>query len=220
MPQVFPRSANQVVRVTFVLVLLGVAAAGSALWVIDRSPFHTRQGQFVGQTVPFSHDHHTDGLGIDCRYCHTSVETSSFAGIPPTATCMNCHKQIWANTEMLRPVRDSWATRQPLEWTRVHDLPDFVYFNHSIHVHQGIGCQTCHGEVDAMPLVYQNASLQMRWCLECHRNPEDFVRPREEVFNMDWSPASRGTSQSELGPRLVAEYGIPSRNDNCSICHR
>jgi Cytochrome c7 and related cytochrome c len=220
MPQVFPRSANQVVRVTFVLVLLGAAAAGSALWVIDRSPFHTRQGQFVAQTVPFSHDHHTDGLGIDCRYCHTSVETSSFAGIPPTATCMNCHKQIWANTEMLRPVRDSWATRQPLQWNRVHDLPDFVYFNHSIHVHKGIGCQTCHGEVDAMPLVYQNASLQMRWCLECHRNPEDFVRPREEVFNMDWSPASRGTSQAELGPRLVAEYGIPSRNDNCSVCHR
>jgi hypothetical protein len=217
--QVFPRSANQVVRVTFVLVALGAAAAGAALWVIDRSPFHTKQGQFVGQTVPFSHDHHTDGLGIDCRYCHTSVETSSFAGIPPTATCMNCHKQIWANTEMLRPVRDSWATREPLRWTRVHDLPDFVYFNHSIHVHKGIGCQTCHGEVDAMPLVYQHASLQMRWCLDCHRNPEDFVRPREEVFNMDWSPAIRNTTQAELGPQLVAEYAIRSL-DNCSVCHR
>jgi hypothetical protein len=219
MPQVFPRSANQVVRVSFVLLAVGAAAAGAALWVIDRSPFHTKQGQFVQQTVPFSHDHHTDGLGIDCRYCHTSVETSNFAGIPPTATCMNCHKQIWANADMLRPVRESWATREPLRWNRVNDLPDFVYFNHSIHVHKGIGCQTCHGEVDNMPLVYQHASLQMRWCLDCHRNPEDFVRPREEVFNMDWSPTSRGTTQAELGPQLVAEYAIQG-SDNCSICHR
>jgi hypothetical protein len=219
MPQVFPRSANQVVRVSFVLVAVGAAAAGAALWVIDRSPFHTRQGQFVEQSVPFSHDHHTAGLGLDCRYCHTSVESTSFAGIPPTATCMNCHKQIWANTEMLRPVRDSWATREPLRWNRVHDLPDFVYFNHSIHVHKGIGCQTCHGEVDSMPLVYQHASLQMRWCLDCHRNPEDYVRPREEVFNMDWSPAGAGTTQRELGPSLVAEYAIESL-DNCSVCHR
>jgi hypothetical protein len=179
----------------------------------------------VTQPVKFSHDHHTAGLGIDCRYCHTSVEESSFAGIPPTATCMNCHKQVWANAEMLAPVRESWRTGEPLRWTRVNDLPDYVYFNHSIHVAKGVGCRTCHGPVHQMPLMYQEASLQMRWCLECHRNPEKFVRPRERVFDMSWTPADDGTSQAELGPRLLAEYGIPGSDDrwtleSCSVCHR
>jgi hypothetical protein len=225
MPQIFPRSANQVTRVTLIMAAAGAAVAGAALWMVDRSPMHTNQGVYVTQPVKFSHDHHTAGLGIDCRYCHTSVEESSFAGIPPTATCMNCHKQVWANAEMLAPVRESWRTGEPLRWTRVNDLPDYVYFNHSIHVAKGVGCRTCHGPVHQMPLMYQEASLQMRWCLECHRNPEKFVRPRERVFDMSWTPADDGTSQAELGPRLLAEYGIPGSDDrwtleSCSVCHR
>jgi hypothetical protein len=129
---------------------------------------------------------------------------------------MNCHKLVWNDSPMLEPVRSSFQTGQPLEWTRIHDLPDFVYFNHSIHVAKGIGCETCHGRVDKMPLMYQHASLQMEWCLECHRNPERYVRPREEVYTMGWEPPA---SQSELGPRLVEEYDI-QRLESCSICHR
>jgi hypothetical protein len=199
-----------------------VAVAGVSLWTLDRSPLHTKQGQYVTQPVKFSHDHHTEGLGIDCRYCHTSVEESSFAGLPPTATCMNCHKQVWANTEMLAPVRESWQTGVPIQWTRVNDLPDYVYFNHSIHLAKGVGCKTCHGPVNEMPLMYQHASLQMRWCLECHRNPEKFVRPREQVFDMSWTPAAAGTTQAELGPLLKEEYAIPGRAslESCSVCHR
>ncbi|HVS15160.1 MAG TPA: cytochrome c3 family protein [Thermoanaerobaculia bacterium] len=222
MSQIFPRSANQVSAVTLILLLSFAVAAGAALWMLDRSPFHTRQGQYVTQPVKFSHDHHTEGLGIDCRYCHTSVEESSFAGIPPTATCMNCHSQVWANTEMLAPVRDSWQSGQPLQWTRVNDLPDYVYFDHSIHLAKGMGCRTCHGPVDQMPLMYQEASLQMRWCLECHRNPERFVRPRDRVVDMSWTPAAVGTTQAELGPQLIEEYGIPQDGslESCSVCHR
>ncbi|REJ84161.1 MAG: cytochrome C [Acidobacteria bacterium] len=219
MAQTFPRSANQISKVSLILALAGAGAAGALLFLVDRSPLHTKQGTFVNQEVPFSHDHHTAGLGIDCRYCHTAVEESSSAGIPPTATCMNCHKIIWANTEMLQPVRDSWATGQPLRWNRVNDLPDYVYFNHSVHVSKGIGCESCHGPVNEMPLVYQAHSLQMRWCLECHRAPEKFVRPREEVFNFDWKPSDVGMSQKELGAQLVEEYEIASL-DQCSVCHR
>ena len=217
--QTFPKSANQIAWLGILLALIGVGGAGALLFLIDRGPLHTNQGVYVNQDVPFSHDHHTEGLGIDCRYCHTSVEESSSAGIPPTATCMNCHKVIWANTDMLEPVRTSWQTGEPLEWNRVHDLPDYVYFNHSIHVASGIGCESCHGPVNEMPLVYQEHSLQMRWCLDCHRNPEDFVRPKDEVFNLDWEPRDEGVSQGELGARLVAEYGL-NPNENCSTCHR
>lgn len=219
MPQLFPRSSNQIARVTMIAAIFLAALAGTLLYALEKSPFVTKQGIYRAQTVPFSHDHHTAGLGIDCRYCHTSVETSNFAGIPPTATCMNCHKKIWANTDMLRPVRESWATGQNLVWNRVNDLPDFVYFNHSIHVFKGVGCATCHGPVNQMPLMYQHANLQMRWCLECHRDPAKFVRPREQVFNMDWTPEDDGTTQAVLGPQLVSEYEIESL-DYCSVCHR
>src|SRR4029077_19142589 len=154
---------------------------------------------------PFSHEHHVAQLGIDCRYCHTSVETSAFAGMPPTATCMNCHKQIWTNTALLEPVRTSFSTNQPLRWSRVHDLPDFVYFNHSIHVAKGVGCATCHGRVDGMPLLFQNASLQMEWCLDCHRNPAKYIRPKDQVFNLAWQPPA---DRPNLGSRLVREYHV------------
>ncbi len=158
-------------------------------------------------------------MGIDCRYCHTTVEESAFANIPPTKTCMNCHSQIWTNAPILEPVRASFRENKPLEWNRVHDLPDFVYFNHSIHVAKGVGCATCHGPVDRMPLMYQENSLQMRWCLECHRNPAKYVRPKDQVFNMAYE---RPADDPGLGERLVKEYKIAGANQltSCSTCHR
>jgi MoCo/4Fe-4S cofactor protein with predicted Tat translocation signal len=160
------------------------------------------------QPVQFSHAHHVGSMGIDCRYCHTTVEESAFANIPPTKTCMNCHSQIWINAPILEPVRASFRENRPLEWWRVHDLPDFVYFNHSIHVAKGVGCATCHGPVDKMPLMYQENSLQMRWCLECHRNPAKYVRPKDQVFNMAYE---RPSDDPGLGERLVKEYKIAGR---------
>ena len=152
------------------------------------------------QPVPFSHKHHVGDDGIDCRYCHTSVETSSFAGLPPTETCMSCHSQIWANAELLEPVRASFRTGKSIAWTRVHDLPDFVYFNHSIHVNKGIGCSTCHGRVDQMPLTYKVNTLYMQWCVECHRNPAQYVRPRDQVFNIAYQyPAQSVGARSTPG---------------------
>ena len=163
-------------------------AVGGAL-EIQRSPYATYQDVAQAQPVPFSHQHHDGGDGIDCRYCHTSVENSSFAGIPPTKTCMNCHSQIWTDAPMLEPVRESYRTGKSLVWTRVDYLPDFVYFNHSIHVDKGVGCASCHGPVDKMPLMFEANSLQMEWCLNCHRAPEKFLRPRDQVFNMNYRAA-------------------------------
>jgi hypothetical protein len=215
MPQVFHRSTNTVAKVSLFGAVFFLAGLGWVLATLDRSSYNTGKGVTLAQPVPFSHDHHVVALGIDCRYCHTSVERAAFAGVPPTATCINCHKLIWNDSPMLAPVRESFADGSPIRWTRVNDLPDFVYFDHSIHVAKGIGCASCHGRVDQMPLLYRAESLQMEWCLECHRNPERFVRPREEVFNLAW----QAENQEELGPRLVAEYGIRSKT-SCSTCHR
>jgi hypothetical protein len=214
MAQIFHRSTNTLSRVT---IFGAVFFAGFVLWAIGgivRSSYFTGQGNQLEQPIPFSHQHHVGGLGIDCRYCHTSVETSSFAGIPPTSTCMNCHAQIWTNAEMLAPVRNSFTSGQPIRWARVHRLPDFVHFNHSIHVAKGIGCASCHGRIDKMNLTYQHAPLTMQWCLDCHRHPEKFVRPRSEVFNM----AYVARDQKTLGPQLVKEYNIASMTA-CSVCH-
>ncbi len=212
--QIFHRSANSIARGSIVALAL---LAGGGLWFVyqlNRSPYATLQKVSQAQPVPFSHEHHVSGLGIDCRYCHTSVETSSFAGLPPTATCMNCHKQIWLNAPMLEPVRASFRSGQPLAWQRIHRLPEFVQFNHGIHVQKGIGCVSCHGRVDLLPLMSQQKPLTMAWCLECHRAPEKFVRPREKVFDMAWEPEN----QAELGPQLVKDYGIRSKT-SCSYCH-
>jgi len=216
MPQIFRRSANTFARASIVGVLLLAGGAVGLLIVIGRSSYVTRAEEFVEQPIQFSHLHHVGDDGIDCRYCHTSVETSPFAGIPPTKTCMNCHSQIWSTAAILEPVRASFREDRPMRWVRVHDLPDFVYFNHSIHVKKGIGCETCHGRVDQMPLTVQKHSLQMDWCLNCHRAPEQFVRPRSEVFTMGYRPP---VPQSVLGPKLVNEYGIQSLT-TCSTCHR
>lgn len=216
MAQIFHPSTNTISRLSIFGAVFVVAAL---LWLLDaltRSAYITQAGVARVQPVPFSHKHHVSGLGIDCRYCHTSVEESAFAGLPATKTCMTCHAQIWATSPMLEPVRASFRSGQPLVWTRVNDLPDFVYFNHSIHVKKGVGCVTCHGRVDQMPLMWQAVSLQMEWCLACHRAPEQFVRPRQQVFSMDWEPA---TYQAALGPQLVQEYHIASRT-SCSVCHR
>jgi hypothetical protein len=190
MAQVFDRSSNALARASLVLTGLIVIALGVALDQLQRSPWVTRQGQRPDQPVPFSHKHHVEGLGLQCQYCHTSVEKSSYAGIPPTKTCINCHAQIWTNAELLKPVRESWATGASIQWIRVHDLPDYVYFNHEIHVNKGIGCASCHGRVDQMPLMYQENSLQMEWCLNCHRNPAKNLRPTSEIYNMAWEGPS------------------------------
>ncbi len=196
--------------------MAGLLVLGDAL---QKSSYVTEVNMPREQVVPFSHKHHAS-LGLDCRYCHTSVEDSNSAGIPPTRTCMNCHSMIWNDAPMLEPVRQSWATGEPLEWNRVHDLPQFAYFNHSIHVNAGIGCSTCHGRVDQMPLVHKVNDLYMQWCLDCHRAPENFVRPRDQVFNMAWEPPA---NQDEVGPELLELHGVDTSNHrlmDCYKCHR
>lgn len=219
MSQIFHRSTNTIARVSIFGSLFILAALTWAAYGINGSTYVTQTFVPREQPVQFSHKHHVGDDGIDCRYCHTSVEQSSFAGIPPTKTCMNCHSQLFVNSSYLEPVRASWRDNKPLQWTRVHDLPDFVYFNHSIHVNKGVGCSTCHGRVDQMPLVYQVNSLQMEWCLGCHRQPEKFVRPRDQIFNMAWQPPP---DQTEQGRRLVSEYKIQDARtlSSCSTCHR
>ena len=176
-------------------------------------------GAPVEQVVPFSHKHHAGDDGVDCRYCHTSVETSAFAGIPPLATCMTCHSQLFTDAPLLAPLRAAYAGQQTLQWRRVHDLPDFVYFDHSIHVAKGVDCESCHGRVDRMPLMYQENSLMMRWCLDCHRNPAKYIRPRDQVFNMAYE---RPADDPGIGERLVKEYKIADARQltSCSTCHR
>ncbi|MDP9055176.1 MAG: cytochrome c family protein [Acidobacteriota bacterium] len=217
MSQIFKRSTNSLARMSIVLGVVALAAVGGALFeLIADSTYATRQGDAREQPIPFSHAHHAGSMGIDCRYCHTSVDNSDWAVIPPTKTCMNCHSQIWINSATLEPVRESFRTNQSIKWTKVYDLPDYVYFNHSIHVKKGVGCETCHGRVDEMPLMYQNPSLQMRWCLDCHRNPEQHLRPRDQITTMGYVPSE---PQAQLGARLVKEYHV-QKLDTCWTCHR
>ncbi|MCZ7626868.1 MAG: cytochrome C [Candidatus Methylomirabilota bacterium] len=216
MAQLFHPSTNTIARASVVggLVLLAVVVTATAM--VNRSDYVTEVGVIRNQPVAFSHKHHVTDDGIDCRYCHTSVEEGPFAGIPPTKTCMNCHSLIWADSPILEPVRESLRTGKSIEWTRVYNLPGFVYFDHSIHVRKGIGCSTCHGPVDQMPIMWRANTLYMEWCLECHRAPERFVRPREYVFSMDWEPPA---DQLARGRKLVQAYHI-RKLTSCSICHR
>jgi hypothetical protein len=217
--QIFHRSTNFLSRVSIFGAVFFIAVLLWIFYDLEASPYTTQQNIAREQPVQFSHAHHVGAIGIDCRYCHTSVEKAAFAGIPPTKTCMNCHSQIWAQSPYLEPVRESFRTDKSLEWTRVNDLPDFVYFDHSIHVNKGVGCETCHGRVDQMPLMFQAESLQMRWCLDCHRHPENYLRPRDQVFTMGWQPP---VEQAVLGERLKREYHIRGRAvlESCSTCHR
>jgi hypothetical protein len=217
MSQVFPRSANSWSKASLITIILLVLGLGWLVLTIQRSDLVTSANEFVEQPVQFSHQHHAGGIGIDCRYCHTSVEVSPSAGIPPTKTCINCHSQIWNQSPYLEPVRASFRDDRPLNWIRVHDLPDFVYFNHSIHVRKGVGCETCHGRVDRMPLVFQAKSLQMEWCLDCHRDPSRYVRPADQIVTMGYvRPASVN------GADLVRDYKIAGVAEltSCSVCHR
>ncbi len=216
MGQLFPRSFNALARFT---ILGGVFIVLFLVWILSvmsRSPYATKVDVVEEQPVPFSHQHHVQALGIDCRYCHTTVETSAFAGMPPTKTCMNCHSMIWSDSPMLEPVRKSFRDNTPIRWNRVHDLPDFVYFDHSIHVKKGVACATCHGQVDQMPLMRRKSSLHMEWCLKCHKDPEKFVRPKEEVFNMDWHPP---VNSAKARKKLAKEYDL-KKMTNCTTCHR
>jgi len=217
MPQIYHRSFNTLSKVSIFGGVFIIAFLGWCLTVWSRSSYATNVGLARVQPVQFSHEHHVRGLGIDCRYCHTSVEDSSFAGIPATKTCMNCHSQIWVGSPYLEPVRESYRSGKSIPWERIHRLGDFAYFNHSIHVQKGIGCSTCHGPVQRMPLTYQHATLLMEWCLDCHRHPEKFVRPRDKVFEMEWPPP--GWNQKEKGRELVEKHNIRSLL-HCSTCHR
>ncbi len=220
MAQIFHPSTNTISRLTIYGTLVVVVALFLVLGEIQRTAYATVSvvGEVKPQPVPFSHQHHAGGLGIDCRYCHTSVETSSFAGIPPTKTCMNCHSQIWSTSPMLEPVRESFRSGKSLVWTRLDDLPDFVFFDHSIHIQKGVGCVTCHGPVDEMALTYQDKTLLMEWCLDCHRAPEKYLRPRSEIFNFRY----RAADQRALGVKLKQDYHVrtPADLTSCDTCHR
>ena len=216
MAQIFHRSTNTISRVSIggaIFIAAGLAYLG---WAVTQSPYFTDVNVARQQPVPFSHKHHVTDDGIDCRYCHTSVEKSSFAGIPSTHICMSCHSRLWVNSPVLEPVRMSYQSDKSLEWTRVNALPDFAYFDHSIHVHKVVGCTTCHGQVSEMPLTWRAHTLYMSWCLDCHRAPENYVRPRSEVFNPNYVTPS---NQAELGAKLVKEYKI-QKLTNCTTCHR
>jgi hypothetical protein len=195
-------------------VTLAFGGAELFLW----SSYNTGVGIVTDQPIPFTHQHHVQYLGIDCRYCHSSVERSAYAGMPDSHTCMTCHSQIWSNSPLLKPVRDSYTNDTPIEWNRVYRLPDFVYFNHSIHVNKGVGCVSCHGQIEQMPLTWKNRPFFMRDCLSCHRNPETEIRPADQIFNFAWKPP---VDWSQQYPGLMQKYGIdPKRLVNCNVCHR
>jgi hypothetical protein len=215
MAQVFKPSSNTYARLSLVVVAVLANAVGFGLYRFNESFVVTRNFEARAQPVQFSHKHHNAELGIDCRYCHLSVEETSFAGIPPTQVCMNCHSQIWKDAPILEPVRASYRTGEPLEWVRVHDLADFAYFNHAAHLAKGVGCASCHGDMSQMNLTWSVAPLSMGWCLDCHRNPEKFVRPKDKIFDVAWV----AEDQEALGARLVDEYHVQPRTD-CSTCHR
>lgn len=218
MPQIFGQYADSAARVILLaIIFVPIVAIGIAYGVMW-SPYITTENVTIEQPVPFSHEHHAGELGLDCRYCHTAVEKSAVASLPPTHTCMTCHSQLYTSAAMLAPVRESLAEGKPIHWNRVYRLPDYVYFDHHVHINNGIGCTTCHGQVETMPLIRQAAPLTMAWCLECHRNPVPHLRPKSEIFSTEWKPPP---NQLEEGRRLLEEYHIRTEHlTDCSICHR
>ena len=222
MPQIFTASADTRLRTGVLLVVLVFAVCILFLGGFMDSTYATRVGWVRDQPVPFSHEHHVGALGIDCRYCHTSVEVSAQAGLPPTHVCMTCHSELWTGAPMLAPVRESLTSGKPIAWRRVARLPDYVYFNHSIHISRGVPCVACHGRVDHIPLLARAEPFQMRWCLDCHRNPAPRLRPRDQVTRMDWSDWDRHPERhKDFGRRMMARYHIePAKLIDCSTCHR
>lgn len=218
MPQLFRPYADSVARIVLIAIVVVPFLAIGVAYLIMRSEYITDQTITLNQPVPFSHVHHVGDLGLDCRYCHTGVETSPVAGVPPTHVCMTCHSQLYTQTAMLAPVRESIAEDRPIRWNKVNELPDYVYFDHSIHVAKGVGCSTCHGAVDQMPLMRQAAPLTMGWCLNCHRDPTPYLRPQSAVFDPDWKPPA---DQAEQGRKLLVKYLIDNHHlTDCSVCHR
>jgi hypothetical protein len=218
MAQLFRPGANSTAVAVIVALLVLPGAALGLTYLIWDSPYATDQNLTLFQPVPFSHAHHVGDIGLDCRMCHTGVEKAAFAGLPATHICMTCHSKIWTNAAMLAPVRQSYASGTPLHWQRVNRLPDYVFFDHSIHVAKGVGCSTCHGPVDKMAIMRQQQPLTMGWCLECHRHPENFIRPRDRVFDMAWTPP---TDQQKQGEALIRQYLIHTDHlTDCSTCHR
>ncbi|QSR89561.1 cytochrome c3 family protein [Methylacidiphilum caldifontis] len=218
MGNLFSRSSNDLPP----KIVLGIAVLGLLL-VIGISyyftPKYSRVGYMPTQPIPFDHSLHTAQLGLDCRFCHSYVEKSGFSNLPTTQTCMNCHRQVKMDSPKLAPLRESWETGKPIQWVRIHQLPDYVYFDHSAHVNRGISCVSCHGQVNRMKEVYHDKPLSMSWCLDCHRNPEYFIRPQDKVFDMDWKPEHEGKEQITMGKKLVEEMGIHPP-ENCDACHR
>lgn len=215
MAQLFPKWTNKLTKQIQLLSILGLTAVVFFFWYFG-SPKYLEVGYAPVQPIPFSHQLHAGQLGIDCRYCHGSVEISPAAGIPSTQTCMTCHEYIATDSEKLQPLRDSWESGLPVEWIRIHKLPEHSYFNHSIHVNVGIGCATCHGRVDRMEVVMKTQPMSMGWCLDCHNNPEQYIRPVEEVFNMAYQ---QPPNQYEFGKMLVAQKNV-SGPIYCNACHR
>lgn len=216
MQPVFPRWSNSIYRWTIAALLVGPASFIALLWVLARTPYYTGENAVRDQPVKFDHRHHVRDDGIDCLYCHSGAKTSAYAGVPPASLCMNCHSQIWTDSPELSLVRTSFYTDTPIRWNRVNAVPDFVFFNHSIHVAKGVGCVTCHGRVDEMGLVFQARRLSMGWCLDCHRAPEKFLRPPDQVTSMEWVPAG---PQIELGRRLKKTLAV-NPSVECTGCHR
>jgi hypothetical protein len=213
----FAPGANLAVKLALISFVAVVVIGVLWWWLWPRTEYARFIGFPLSQPVPFSHEHHVSGLGIDCRFCHTSVEVSATAGMPPTYVCMTCHSQIWTNATVLAPVRQSLAQNKPIVWSRVTNLPDYVFFNHSIHVAQGVGCSSCHADVARMPLTFKAKSLTMEFCLRCHRDPGPNLRPRDQIFNTEWLRSAETPSPSSL----LAQYHIGARTlTDCSICHR
>lgn len=214
MKPLFSRTSNTILRIVVVLLAFGVVGTPLLLMAWMRTPLNREMYIPVDQPIQFDHRHHVSDDGLDCRYCHTSVESSSTAGIPSTSVCMGCHGQVWNDATLIEPIRRSHQSGQPIVWQRIHDLPDFVYFDHSIHVAKGVGCVSCHGRVDRMARVYKVEPMTMQWCLDCHRDPAPNLRPRELVTDMEWQPESE-----DLGARLMKEYEVAAPL-HCTGCHR
>lgn len=219
MPPIFPPRSNTFARLSILGVLIVLAAVvGFLVWFLH-SPTFNKVGVEVGQPVAFPHGFHVAAVQLDCRYCHETVDKSSFAGMPPTETCMSCHSVIRTDSQLLAPVRQSWETGQPIAWNRVNNLPDYTFFNHSIHVNKGVGCETCHGRTDQQTVAVKAETFYMSWCLDCHENPAKYLRPVDQVYTMGYQPAG---DQMEIGQQLIEEYNVRPASVlmNCSICHR
>jgi hypothetical protein len=218
MANFFPRWSNWLpLKIAVCVAVLG-STVTAGVWYYF-TPKYTRVGYQPIQPVPFPHDVHVTQLGMDCRYCHSFVEVAAHSNVPNTQVCMNCHSQVQKDNPKLQAVRDSWQTGNPVEWVQIHKAPDYVYFNHSVHVNRGVSCVSCHGPVNHMTVVYHNQSQSMSWCLDCHRNPENALRPPDQVFNLDWQPPA-GQTQQEIGLKLKHDWNVNPPTTNCAGCHR